>query len=294
MSTSQKRSTALEYMLIALLAALMALNYQIFILNNAFAPSGISGLAAMVQHLFGFSVGYISLIVNIPLTLIAFFYVNKSFALKTAVNVIVFSVLLLMMQNGVIDVSRFIYHTDDGRSTILAPVAAGVINGFIFGHSIRCGGSTGGMDYIASFIHKKRPEYSMQHISFILNLFVAGTSYFVYDFQIEPVILCIVYCYLTTEVTDRILKGGKEALRVEMITRHPKEITQRVIQELHHSATITKVEGGYTHEEKTLVICIINKHQITHFTQIISEYPDTFACVSSVNETLGNFRRIRK
>jgi len=52
-----------------------------------------------------------------------------------------------------------------------------------------------------------------------------------------------------------------------------------------------KAEGGYSHQEKTLLICIINKHQITRFTEIISEYPDTFACVSTVKETLGNFRR---
>ena len=76
-----------------------------------------------------------------------------------------------------------------------------------------------------------------------------------------------------------------------MITAHPDEIIDRVIKELHHSATIIQARGGYSHQDKTMLICVINKHQITRFTDIISEYPDTFACVSSVNETLGNFRR---
>ena len=131
------------------------------------------------------------------------------------------------------------------------------------------------------------------HITFAINLCVAGISYFVYDFKIEPVILCVVYCYLTTRVSDHILKGGKEALKVEMITAHPDEITQHVIRDLRHSATIIHVEGGYSHQGKTMLICIINKHQITEFTKIISQYPDTFACVSSVNETLGNFKKIK-
>ena len=133
----------------------------------------------------------------------------------------------------------------------------------------------------------------MVHTTFAINLCVAGISYFVYDFKIEPVILCVVYCYLTTRVSDSILKGGKEALKVEMITAHPDEITQHVIRDLRHSATIIHAEGGYSHQGKTMLICIINKHQITEFTKIISQYPDTFACVSSVNETLGNFKKIK-
>lgn len=293
MPVSQKRSQVLDYIIVAALAMLMALNYQVFILNNSFAPAGLSGISTMIQYVFNFSVGYMSLIINIPLFILACFRLDHRFALKTMTNVLVFSGTLLLMQNNIIDIRRFVYHTEDGRSTILAPVAAGIVNGFIFANSIKHGGSTGGMDYVSAMIHKKRPEYSMTHITLVINLFVAGISYFVYDFNIEPVILCIVYCYLTTLVSDRILKGGKEALKVEMITAHPDEITQRVIRELRHSATIMHVEGGYTHQGKTMLMCIINKHQITDFTRIISEYPDTFACVSNVNETLGNFKKIK-
>lgn len=291
MALFYKRSHLLDHVFIALAAALMALNYYIFILPNQFAPAGLSGINTMAQYLFNFSVGYLSLIENIPLALICFFRVDKQFAVKTATNVIVFSVLLLLFQNKVINIERFIYHTNDGKSTLLAPVAAGTINGFITAISLKHGGSTGGMDYVAAMIHKQKPAYSMIHISFAINLIVATVSYFVYDFKIEPVILCIVYSYLTTRVGDYILKGGKEALKVEMITSHPEEITEHIVRELHHSSTILQAQGGYSHQSKTMLICVINKHQITKFTDIISQYPDTFACVSSVNETLGNFRR---
>ena len=289
----QKERTAhlMDYAVLAMTAALMAVNYYIFILPNQFAPAGLAGINTMVQYLFNFSVGYLSLIENIPLALIAFFKVDKHFALKTAVNVVVFAVLLLLFQNRIINLDRFIYHTDDGKSTLLAPVAAGIINGFIAAMSLKHGGSTGGMDYVSAMIHKKHPAYSLIHISFTINLIVASISYFVYDFKIEPVILCIIYAYLTTRVGDYILKGGKEALRVEMITSHPQEITEHIIKELHHSATIIHAEGGYSHQDKTMLVCVINKHQITRFTEIISQYPDTFACVSSVSETMGNFRR---
>ena len=289
LSTGVRRAG--EYVALAFLATAMALNYQIFILHNAFAPAGINGIATMVQYVFNFSVGYMSLIINIPLAIVAFIFVDRHFALKTFAFSLVFSGALLMFQTKV-DLSRFIYHTDDGRSTLLAPVVSGAINGMIYGASIKLGASTGGTDFVAALVHKRRPEYSMMKVIFVLNTAVALMSYFVYDYNVEPVALCIIYSYITTHISDSMLKGGQRALKVEMITAHPKEITEQVINKLHHSATILRAEGGYSHTEKTMLICVINKHQITEFTKIISAYPDTFACVSDVNETLGNFKRV--
>ncbi|MBQ8862008.1 MAG: YitT family protein [Clostridia bacterium] len=56
---SKKLKTFFEYASIIALAFLMALSYEIFIFQNSFAPSGINGIATMIQHIFGFSVGYI-------------------------------------------------------------------------------------------------------------------------------------------------------------------------------------------------------------------------------------------
>lgn len=293
MARGAKRSAAMDYLYMVVLAVLMALNYQIFILHNAFAPAGINGLATMVQYLFHFNIGYMSLIVNVPLAAIAFFYVDRAFAAKTFAFVLVFSGAMLLFEKG-IDLSRFVYHTMDGRSTLLAPIASGAVNGLIYGAAIRRGGSTGGTDYIAAAVHKKHPEYPMMRVIFCLNVFVAGISYFVYNFDIEPVILCIIYSYITTQVSDGILKGGKQALKVEVFTNFPEEISARLIRELRHSVTIISAEGGYSHTKKAMLVCVINKHQITKFTDIVGEYPETFACVSSVNETLGNFKRVSK
>ncbi len=289
----QKRPLVLEYILLSALALLMALNYQIFILHNAFAPAGINGLATMIQYVFDFSIGYMSLIINVPLAVFAFFKVNKQFALKNLVFVLVFSGATLVLQKYV-DLSRFIYHTGDGRSTLLAPVASGVINGFIYGHAIRLGGSTGGTDFLAAYVHKKRPEYSLIRVLFALNVTVAAISYFVYDFNIEPVILCVAYCFITSHVSDNIVKGGEQAIKVEMVTSRPDELMPVLIRELRHSVTRIEAEGGYSRQGKVMLICVINKHQIAQMTEILRRFPDTFAYVSDVNQTLGNFKRIAR
>lgn len=294
MPAQKKHTLVFDYLIIMLSAVLLALNYQVFILHNAFAPSGINGIATMIQYLFNFSIGYMSLIVNIPLAIFCFFKVGRHFSLKTFVSVVTFSIALLLMQNNIIDVSRFIYHTDDGRSTILAPIASGAVNGLIYGISIRYGGSTGGIDYIAAYVHKKRPDYSMMHIILVMNAVVAGLSYFVYNFNVEPVILCLIYNVITTRVSDGMIKGGEKALKVEVITNHPDEITRDVINILRHSATVLNAKGGYTHADKTMLVCVINKHQITKFLEIIGNYPGSFACITDVNQTVGNFKQVSR
>ncbi len=281
------------YLVLIAMAIVMALNYEIFILNNAFAPSGLNGLATMIQYLFNFSVGYFSLLMNIPLAVYCFLFVDRRFAVRTMVVTLVFSGALLLMQN-VLDMSRFIYHTDDGRSTLLAPVVAGTINGYIYGMTVRHGGSTGGTDFIGEFVHKRNPSYSMVRVVFAVNVVIASLSYFVYDYNIEPVALCIIYALLTTVVSDRCIQSGKQAWKVEMITAHPEEVTRAVIEDLHHSTTLMQVEGGFTHQGRTMLICVINKHQIARMEEILSQFPDTFACVSAVSETVGNFRRVKR
>ena len=282
-----------DYAVLFAMAVLMALNYQIFILHNAFAPSGINGLATMIQYLFNFSVGYFSLAINVPLAIACAIFVDRRFAIRSMFFTAVFSVVLLILQTKV-DMSRFIYHTEDGRSTLLAPVVSGTIFGYIYGMTIRHGASTGGTDFIGEFVHKKSPSFSMTHVVFALNVVIASMSYFVYNYNIEPVALCIIYSLLSTIVSDRCVHSGKQAWKVEMITAHPDEVTQAVITELKHSTTIMQAEGGFTHQGKTMLICVINRHQIARMEEILSRFPDTFACVSMVSETVGNFRRVRR
>ena len=53
----------LTYFVIALIAVISALNYELFIFPNKFAPAGLNGICTMIQYVFGINVGYMSLII---------------------------------------------------------------------------------------------------------------------------------------------------------------------------------------------------------------------------------------
>ncbi len=279
-----------SYGLVIAMACLMALNYRILILENAFAPAGINGIATMIQYKLNFSVGYMSLLVNVPLCILAFFTVDRDFAVKSLVFSLSFSLFLLYFQYG-IDLSLFSYKT--ASSTVLAPLTAGVINGFIYGSVIGQNGSTGGTDIVAAVVHERRPEMSLVWVIFFINSAVAAASYFVYGYQIEPVILCILYSFLTSKVSDLILRGGKEQLKFEIITDHHEEMGREIMDTLHHGVTVLPAVGMYSGTEYKMLLCIINKHQIAKLKKIISSYPGSFASVSQANEIFGNFKQVK-
>ena len=222
---------AKSYALIIVFALLAAVNYEIFILNNAFAPAGINGIATMIQYKLGISVGYLNLLFNIPLCVVAMFFVNKEFIAKSLTYTLAFSGFLLLFKNGIVDLSRFVYVTENGTSTILAPIAAGVLNGLMFTAVVKTGGSMGGMDIVAACIRKVKPHLNMNTIIFTLNTCVALVSYFVYDFNVEPVILCIMYCFASSQMSEKLMQGVKRAVKFEIVSNHYEEISKEIIED---------------------------------------------------------------
>ena len=278
------------YCVIVFIALAAAVNYQIFVFPNRFAPSGLNGLCTMIQHMFGISVGYLSLIINIPLALLVYFKVNRSLAVRSMVYVVTFSLALLVLER--VDLTAFYYATENGTSTILGPLVAGIIYGGCYSMLVQCSAYSGGTDFIAALIHKKHPEQNTLWLIFGLNVIVALISYFVYDYKIEPVILCIMYSFTSSTVSDKMGKNGRSAVCFEIITDYPNEISKEIIEKLHHSTTLIPAKGMYSGRETNMLICVVNKTQVAAITRIICKYPYTFAIMDPVSEVMGNFKRL--
>ena len=278
------------YFVIALLAFIAAVNYELFIFPNSFAPSGINGICTMIQHVFGISVGYLSLLVNVPLAIWCYIEVSRPIAMRSMVYVVTFSVALLVLDR--VDLSAFAYATENGTSKILGPLVAGIIMGYCYNYLIRASAYSGGTDFISAIIHKRNPNKSVLGISFIMNTIVAIGSYFVYDFQMEPVILCIIYSFASSTVGERLTKSGREAIRFEIVTDHPGEISKEIISKTHHTTTVFPAKGMYSGRETNVLICIVNKTQAASVSRIVRKYPRTFAIMSQVNAVMGNFKEL--
>lgn len=278
------------YFVIVFIALIAALNYELFVFPNQFAPSGINGICTMIQYVSGVSVGYLSLLINVPLALWCYIEVSKPVALRSMVYVIVFSLGLLILDR--IDLSPFIYATENGTSKILGPLVAGIIQGYVYSILVKASAYTGGTDFISAIIHKRNPNKPFFGMSFTINSVIAIASYFVYGYQMEPVILCILYSFMSTNVGERLMKSGREAISFEIVTDYPEEISRELIEKLHHSATLIPAKGMYSGRETSILLCVVNKTQAAYVSRIVHRYPHTFAIVDPVSQILGNFKNL--
>ena len=278
------------YLVIAAVALVASVNYELFVFPNQFAPSGLNGICTMIPHVTGISVGYLSLLINVPLALWCYIEVSKPIALRSMVYVLTFSIGLLILDH--VDLSAFAYATENGTSKIMGPMVAGVIQGYVYSILMKASAYTGGTDFISAIVHKRNPSKSVLGFSFTLNVFVALASYFVYGFQMEPVILCILYSFMSSTVGERLQKSGREAICFEIITDFPNEISQEIIAKTRHSTTLIPAKGMYSGRETNMLICVVNKTQAANVIKICRSYPNTFAIMDPVGEVVGNFKKL--
>ena len=290
---------ALTYIYIALIAILLAFNYQLFIVENGFAPAGLNGIATMVQYKTGFSIGYMSLIINVPLCILAYFLIDKKFAKRSLTFCLTYSFVFLYLQK--LGLTQFQYNAQ-GHDTVFPVLLSGAISGFVYGVCFRNNASTGGTDIISKYISIKKKELNFFWVTFILNTIVAIVSFFVYAkpddaqnliYDYKPVCLCILYCFISSFIGNYIIRGTKSACKFTIITTHPQEISEEISAKLRHSSTQLSAMGSFTQDEKSVLLCVINKHQIIDLQEILNNYDNTFSFVETVNETYGNFKMIR-
>jgi len=279
-----------SYAIVVMVALMMALNYQLFVFPNKFAPAGLNGALTMIQHVFHFKLSHTSIILNIPLAIVSFFINSRPRALRTLTYSLCFSLFLMLLDK--VDLTPFVYSTT--TSTLLGPLVAGLITGFGGYVMHKINACYGGTEFVAGFIHRYNPGFNFFNIIFVLNITVAIASYFVYGYKIEPVLLCIIYSYASSTVRDVMNRRHESAVHCEIITEYPDEINEKIIHELHHTSTVLTGKGAYAGEEKSVLICVINSTQVGELAKIVSQFPGSFVVVGNAVRILGNFKRLDK
>ena len=283
-----------SYIIIVALALLLAVNYYIFIIENDFAPAGLNGIATMIQYKTGFSISYMSLIINIPLCILAYFLINQSYALKSLVFTLVYSFSFLFLQRW--NVSGLQYDAG-GHDTIFPVIISGVLSGIVAGVCLKNDSASGGMEIVSKYISKVKPSTNFFIVSFTINAIIAIASLFVYskegNLDYKPVALCITYCFITYFVGDVIIKGSKTAYKFTVVTTHSAEIISDITHLLKRGATKISAKGAFSDRDRDVLICVVQKHQIIEFKEIINKYDDTFSFYETANETYGNFKQLR-
>ncbi len=277
------KSICKEVVLILFSALLSVVGLHTFIEPAGFAAVGVDGIATMAHKVFDMNIGYVSLIINIPLLVAAWFYLSRKYVIYTLIFNILSSVALVFAER----ISLYQYVTE--TNLWISVVVSGILHGIRTGTMIKCGGSAGGIDIVACMIQKKKPYLNIENTISMICYAISFLSFFVYG-NIESVIMSVLHMAVFNVAMASVMKSTRNAIKATIITSNPEEFKADIIEALKHGATTVSCKGMISSENKSMIITVINLRQMDEFTKILRKHPEAFVYYSDVNGVIGNFR----
>ena len=272
-----------DILLIAVAGVLSGIGLHTFVNPAGFASSGVEGIAVMIHELSGINVGITTLVINMPLLIVAWFFINKKYVFYTMLYSAFSSVAILLMEQ----LNMYQYVTEN--NAWISVFASGIILGARTAIMIKVGGSSGGVDIVASMIQKHRPYMNIETLIAIFCYVTIGASFFVY-WELESVLMSVVQMLIFNIAISYVLRPSRRAVEVRIITDYPEEFKEYILTHLKHGATIIPCQGMFTNKEKTMIVTIINISQMNDLIKLTKRYKNTFIYFGDVSGVQGNFR----
>ncbi|MCB5259192.1 MAG: YitT family protein [Candidatus Cloacimonetes bacterium] len=278
-----------------------AAGYSWFLLPYNMAPGGVGGISQILHMLFGLPNGVGMVIINIPLFLISFIFIGKSFGSKSLYGMIVSALMTDLMsfpmlhRLGIIkDLvpythivgDRVVYAMLAPEELFLSAIAGSVLLGLGLGLIFRFRGSTGGTDIPVALIKQKA------------NISI-GTGYYIVEtgiilavalFLRDPKLLIWGYInlFVTTKITDLASEGLPYIKGVYIISDHVDEIRGIIFDRLQRGVTLLKGMSGFNQRDINVIFCVMNRRQVPILTDLVKEIdPDAFMILTDVYDVMG-------
>ena len=292
----KKRSFAKELvldLLIALMAGLIVGTAYFFFQNsNGFAPGGVGGLATITHYLLSDRISWsiLMLAFNLPIFVLLSVFVNRKLGMVLVLYMLVQS-FTPQLWTALGALPYCVANNGEDFNVVFACILTGVISGFGFSIMLKRFGASGGTYGISALLKRAKPDMNLAYVSFIMDASVVFIAFFVYGMKVTPVVCTLLNLFIANVIVDNGLSGIKNGYKFEIVTTHPQELSDELMQKLKHGVTEVKVHGMYSDTDKYMLVCIINKRQIGEMMRILKSHPDTFASFEKVSEVFGNFKR---
>lgn len=219
--------------------------------SAGFAPGGISGLALILNHIWGLPVGTMTLLLNIPLVVFSYKTVGKRLLIKSAKTMLISSLLLDVI---------FPFTPMYEGNRMMAAVYSGIFLGAGMAMFYIRGSSSGGIDFLALVIKKKRPYMSIGVITLLIDLVVIFLGWPVFG-DVDAVLYGVASTGISTIVIDKILYGAGAGTLAIIITDKGKTIAERISETAGRGVTSLPASGGYTGKHRDVLLCACSKSE---------------------------------
>lgn len=272
----QLGKSALEILGILCGSAISAYGINQLLVPTHLLTGGFQGIAMILYHFFGWSVGTQFFLYNAPFLLLGWKHIGRKFCYYTVLSVASVSLFLNIIHPAALWTNN--------------PLLAGIFGGIIASGGsaivLRCGGSSGGLDLVARIVAKYK-NVTLGKFNMLVNAIIISVSGFV--FGAEAAMYTLISIFAGYKTYDVLLNHVGRAT-VVIITDKGEEISQAVTKALHRGVTQWHGQGAYTHGEKEILMSVVLNVQLAEFQQLVKSIDSkAFMTVIPTKNVIGNF-----
>jgi len=259
---------------------LLSLGFYFFLLPLSLVIGGVMGISVLIQNYI--SVSLFMYIANTFLLILGLIFLGKEFFIKTIYATLLSPSIIWILESTI--PSNYFMSKMTESPLLIGALFGGIFIGTGLGIVLRNNATTGGMDIVQNMM-KKYLHIPFSTAMYISDGIIIGIAVLV-DFQLG--LYAIFAMLLSGMIVDRISIEGKPGYTAFIVSHESKKIQNMIYERLDRGITKIKVIGGFTNEEKDMIVCTVDRAQLYNFKRIIKEAdPKAFTFVTRTKETLG-------
>ncbi len=273
------KKTFIEYFFTAFGTLVAAIGIFYFLVPQNLAIGGVTGFSIVMTSYIKLPISIVTFITNVILLLLGFIFIGREFGGKTIFSVIVLSVSMYVMEN-------FFPISQPMTNEILLNLIVGILL-FAIGLAIvfNQNASTGGTDILAKILNK------YFNLNFGTGLLVADAIVVclaIITFGLEQGILGALGWFLKGIAVNYFIDGFNIKKETVIVSQKPNEIKEFIFSKIHRGVTIYKAQGGYTNENKDIIVTVLTKNEYFALKKRLKEIdPQIFVLVRNVQDVFG-------
>lgn len=276
-NTMEQDNIYVRYAIIIVGITIMSIGVNGFLRQAHLLSGGVAGVSTAINYLSNINVGFITLLINIPIFILGFIFLEKDFLITSLVNMILFSMIIGVTQ----EIGSIIPLDDILLQSVYGGVLCGIGNGLVF----RTKSSLGGTDIIGAIL-KNKLNIALKNTTFGINLAIVSISSLLFGLNLA--LYTLIAMFLNAQVMSYIKDALNDEKAVMVFSNNHQPIAADIMKSLIRGVTFIDAEGGYTHEKKKIIYCVVLSREIPKIKEIALKHDSkAFISVNDINEVKG-------
>lgn len=273
------KETIKEYGILTAATLMLVLGVYFFKFPNNFCFGGVTGIAVILGKVFSLTAGTYTLIINVAFLILGFFFLGRSFGIKTVY-------VSLLTSFGLQLLEMFVpMQAPITREPVLELVFAIVLPAASAAILFNVNASGGGTDILAMIL-KKYTTFDIGMALFLVDLLITILASLVFDAQTG--LFSFAGLLAKSLVIDNVIESINLCKYFTVVCDEPEPICEFIQQELNRSATIFRAEGAYSHSEKTIILTVMKRSQAVQLRNFVKKRePQSFIMITNSSEIIG-------